>query len=72
MDCYKCQSLVGRLPEYKVDPYAWLSQSVAINHQYNVAMEIRTGNSEYFQQGISNLLAKPHLQHYGFPNRGMN
>lgn len=59
MDSYNCQSLVGGLPEYKVDLYAWLNQNVTINHQHNVVMERSTGNSEYFQQGISNVLAKP-------------
>lgn len=30
------------------------------------------GNSEYFQQGISSVLEKPHLQHYASSNPGMN
>lgn len=72
MDCYKCQLLVGRLPEYKADLYACLNQNVTVNYHHNVAMERRTGNSEYFQQEISNVLAKPCLQHYGFPNHRMN
>jgi len=60
-DCYKCQSLVGGLPKYKADLYAGLNQNVTVNHHHNLAIERGTGNSEYFQQGISNVLAKPHL-----------
>lgn len=65
-------SVIGeRLTEYKSDLYACLNQRVTMNYQYNVAMKRSTGNSEYFQQGISNVLAKPHLQHYSFPNCSM-
>lgn len=71
MDCYKCQSLVGSLPEFKAELHAWLNQNVTIK-QHKVATERKTGNSEYFQHGISSVLAKLHLQHYGFPNNRMN
>lgn len=72
MDCCKCQLLVGRLPQHKGDLYAWLNRNVTSNHHHNVAMERRTGKSGYFQQGISNVLAKQHLQRRGFPNHRMN
>lgn len=62
----------GTLTKYEAELYAWFNQKVSMNHQYIVAMKRSMGNSEYFQQGISSVLEKPHLQHYGFSNPGMN
>lgn len=64
--CVSCQT------EYEADLHAWLNQKVSMNHQCILAMKRSMGNSEYFQQGISSVLEKPHLQHYASSNPGMN
>lgn len=57
-----------RIIWYEADLYTWLNRNLNINHHHDV----RTVNPECFQQPISNVLAKPHQQHYSLHSCQMN